>query len=170
LIKIYDLRFFIFKIKKGFNNVTVPILSNKFEKRIGALGTATTRIFYILFVNGQQALSYFDPPPGNSSIEYEFFLQGSDLRIYKSDPSIAKSLLASIYVKIYPLNPPLRQILSDKISQGIQLLTYLVFSNQIHANESVNVLYYELYYGQSEKSFVSRVYYSVRLFFSNEAI
>jgi len=141
----------------------MPLLSNYFEKRIGSLGTPTTRIFYILFVNGQQAFSYYDSPPSNSSIEFEFLQQGSDLRVYRCDNSIAKSFLASIYVKIYPLNPSHRQILEEKISQGIQLLTYLTFSHQIHVNESVKVLYYELYYGQSTQAYVSRVYYSVRI-------
>ena len=137
-------------------------MSNKFEKRIGSLGTATSRIFYILSVNGQQVLSYYDPGPDNSSIEYELRTLGSDLRIYPYGDSIAKSLLSSIYVQQYPLNPSLRPILEEEISQGIHLLP---ISNQMHANETVRVLYYELYYGQSTQTYVSRVYYAVSIRF-----
>ena len=139
--------------------MSLPFISNKFEKRIGSLGTATTRIYYVLSLNGQQLFSYYDSSPDNVTIELKFRQLGSDLRVYPYGDSIAKSLLSSIYVAAYPLNPSLRPILEKKINDYIQLSTSI--GNQNHANNTVKVLYYELYYGQNSMNHVSRVYYAV---------
>ena len=130
------------------------MLSNIFQPRIGSLATPTTRIFYILSVNGQQALSYYDPAPANASIESEFYQLGSDLRVYPYN-SIAKAVLSSLYIQMYPFTPSNRGTLENQIMLALQILSV------VNLNQQVNVLYDELYYGQSTQKYVSRVYYSV---------
>ena len=142
-------------IFKEFSDISMPMLSNKFQSRIGSLGTATTRIFYILYVDGQQALSNYIPAPANNNIELEFNILGSDIRVYQYGDSIAKSLLSSLYIQMHPLKASIRDTLEKQIKLGLHI------SPQNSGNHQINVLYYELYYGQNKQAYVSRVYYSV---------
>ena len=150
-------------------NVTLPQLSNKFQPRIGSLAVATTRIFYVLSLNGKLALNYYDLPPEKGNIENEFRPLGSDLRVYPREDSITKSLLASLYIQSTSLNPSLRVSLEANIDNAIQNLKYLPIANSYRLNKSVNILYDELYFGQSSKLNVTRLYYSVsfRIWASN---
>ncbi len=136
-------------------------LSNKFEQRIGVLGALITRVYYLISVDGQQPLSYLYQAPSIDLIENEFKLFMSDMRPYPEKSSIPKTQLQSVYVGVYPLSPENRVLLESNIKLGIDRLN-LMTNNYL--GKTINVLYYELY-NTPRKSNVSRVYYSVVIFY-----
>lgn len=142
----------------GTNNIDIV---NQFEPRVGELGVLITRVFYIVYINNQLAVSYLYQPPISESIEYEFRGLGSDMKIYPEKYSIAKSQLLSVYVGLYPFTPDYRVQLENNIKVAIDRLNIQYLSNQ-QSIKNVQVQYYELY-TTSKRVNVSRVYYSVSL-------
>jgi hypothetical protein len=138
-----------------------PFLSNKFELRIGSLGTQVTRVAYVMSLNGRRVPSYLYSPPSNASLESQLRQLGSDLRIYSArENSIGKALLSSLYVQSYPLSPTVRPRLEAGLRAAIFKTLNLTAS--LNANVVLNLLYYEPYYGLQTNQKVSRVYYAVK--------
>lgn len=132
----------------------------KYEQRVGSLGTFITRVPYIIFINGQLAERYYYSPPSIDYIQNEILKLKSDMPIYPLDDTISKRLLSSLYVSLYPLNPPIRPQLEDKIKTGLNLLNL----TESYANKIVKVLNYELCNGLISNQNISRVYYAVRIY------
>ncbi len=122
------------------------------------MGTLLTRVYYTLRVDNQQAFSFMFQAPQSDLIERQFQLRGSDLRTYRQNFSILKSLLHSFYVAAYPLNPSYRGLLERNIRNAIEN-NLNILSNNTYP-KLVNVLYYELY-NTPRRTNISRVYYSV---------
>lgn len=144
---------------KGLPNINVAAISNRFESRIGSLGTLVTRVAYVIAINSRQILSYLYQAPSNASIEQQLRALGTDLRIYTDSFSIGKALASSLYVQAYPLTPLARAILENNLKS--YLLQQFDLSVNVAINATVSALYYELYLGQQSMQNVSRVYYTV---------
>lgn len=142
----------------------ITSIANRFETRIGSLGTLVTRVFYLASQNGKPLLSYLNSAPSNSTIENQLRLLGSDLRIYQRGFSIGKALLSSLYVLQYPLSPFIRAKLENDLKQTIAQKLNLTSASNAIGNIAIDILYHELYYGQQTNKKVSRVYYSVGVF------
>lgn len=141
------------------SNVNVASMSNQFEARIGSLGTAVTRVAYIIAINSQQVLSYLYQAPSNTSIETQLRALASDLRVYTDAFSIRKAVASSLYVQAYPLTPLSRSTMEASL-RNVNLQR-LDLPTAFDINATVNVLFYELYLGQQSGQNVSRVYYTV---------
>lgn len=136
-------------------------ISNRFEPRIGSLGTPVTRVAYIITINRQQILSYLYQAPSNSTIEAQLRLLGSDLRIYPDSFSIGKALASSLYLLAYPLNPLNRSTLETSLRRYHLQRLDLPGGTAANVNATASILFHELYWGQQSNQNVSRVYYTV---------
>ena len=142
----------------GITNITKPILSTEFFKRIGSLGTLISRVYYTISIDGQQVVTNFQSAPSIDKIEKEFNTLDSDFRVYPSCNSLPQSLFSSVYIyKAYPLNADDRQLIEMNIRTA---LTYMSFI-QPNIKNSITIGFSELYRAQTFGYNVSRVYYTV---------
>lgn len=139
--------------KKEYSNFNIAIekFNAKQDLRIGSLGTETTKIYYTVTLNSKTYSKYEFPSPSSERIEQELKNLGSDLRIYPEPNSISKKALASIYARVYPLNPGLRLEIEKKIKK------YYKHSN---SDNPTNILFWELYSGDFRQD-LTRLYYTV---------
>lgn len=143
-----------------YASVSFPILANKFFKRIGSLGTLISRVYYTININNQRVLTNYKAAPAYQKIEAEFNSVRSDFRIYPTCNSVAKTKLASLYIKAYPLKPDDRELIELNIRTALIQLNVI----QPALNNKIVVAYSELYQSQTFGYNVSRIYYSVRYF------
>lgn len=144
----------------GYTNVSMPTLSNQFETRFGSFGSQFTRIYYVISIDGKQAINGYLTSPSNQAIMGELRKLGSDMSIVYEPNSVAKSLLSSLFVLKYPLNPNDRLIMQANLNVAIQQSGML--NNQVfNFNSSVLIYYAEFYNTQTYNNKASRVYYAV---------
>jgi hypothetical protein len=147
-------------------NVSLPILSNAFQFRVGSYGTLTSLVFYTLAINGQTAQSFFYLAPERERIERELRKVGSDLRVYPWRDSLAKATLSSLYFNSYPVDSMQREALEQNVHTALSMLDYLTIPKLVSGDKQVEIVFNELYSGQASKRNISRLYYAVSTFLS----
>ncbi len=143
----------------GLSNITAPELSSKFFKRIGPLGTLISRVYYTIKIDSQQLINNFQASPSIERIETEFDRLASDLRVYPSCNSVAKTLFSSVYIKADEgeISAADRQMIELNIRIGLTQINVIVPT----IKNEVSVVYSERYQGQTRGYNVLRVYYAV---------
>lgn len=139
-------------------DISMPVLANNFQININYIGTIFTRVYYLIYLNNQQAINGFHSSPSYSIIQNELEFLGSDMKVISDSILLQNSLpfshLSSLFIPVYPLELADRNSIEIKINSAIQ-------KNQ-RDNSSVFIMYQKLYKGTRNNRKYSRIYYSVK--------
>jgi len=121
--------------------------------------TNLIRTYYTIKIDSQQLINNFQASPSIERIETEFDRLASDLRVYPSCNSVAKTLFSSVYIKADEgeISAADRQMIELNIRIGLTQINVIVPT----IKNEVSVVYSERYQGQTRGYNVLRVYYAV---------